>query len=165
MTAFDDAMTKLKADLEWRGPNGHPQKHVTLERRLAQELLIAFAEGPITYQVRAETWAMTCFPMDHLIDVKVRAHRFLEEALELVQALGVERDDCMRLIDYVYGRPVGEAHQEVGGTLLTLACLCFATKMRLAECGEAELARVWKNIEKIRAKQAAKPKFDASPLP
>ena len=39
-------------------------------------------------------------------------HRFLEEALELVQACGATASEAHQLVDYVYGRPVGEPAQE-----------------------------------------------------
>lgn len=41
--------------------------------------------------------------------------------------------------------------------------LCLATGHDMHEAGETELARIWQKIDKIRAKQAAKPKH--SPLP
>jgi hypothetical protein len=92
-----------------------------------------------------------------------RNHRFLEEALELVQANGCTREDAHALVDYTFGRPVGELAQEVGGVLVTLAALCNAIGCDMATAGDYELDRVQTLIEKIRAKQAAKP--HGSPLP
>ncbi|MNN11716.1 hypothetical protein D3C81_1246860 [compost metagenome] len=66
-------------------------------------------------------------------------------------------------MDYVYGRPVGDKHQEVGGVMVTLAALCLAQGLDMHTAGETELARIWTKVEQIRAKQAAKPKH--SPLP
>lgn len=116
------------------------------------------------FQQRVKTWMMECFSMEICRDTQERCHRFTEEALELVQSLGMTASEAHQLVDYVYGRPTGETHQEVGGVMVTLAALCCALdQMEMDAEGEVELARVWNNIEKIRAKQAAKPKH--SPLP
>src|SRR6185437_14885729 len=40
---------------------------------------------------------------------------------------------------------------------------CAAADFSMRECGERELSRCWQNIERIRAKQAGKPRH--SPLP
>lgn len=104
-----------------------------------------------------------CFGAAIAGDKVERNHRFLEEALELVQAAGCTKDEALRLVAYVYGRPVGELGQEVGGVMVTLAALCLAQSLDMHAEGERELERIWTKIETIRAKQAAKPK--GSPLP
>jgi hypothetical protein len=115
------------------------------------------------FQTRVADWMMEAFSNDVCRDGMERNHRFLEEALELVQALDCTRSEAHQLVDYVFDRPVGDPTQEVGGAMVTLAALCFARGMNMNLLGEIELERVWQNIEKIRAKQAAKPKH--SPLP
>jgi hypothetical protein len=115
-------------------------------------------EDPTSFQSRTHDWLLACFGQEISSDKVERNHRFLEEALELVQASGTTIEEAYRLVDYVYSRPVGEAHQEVGGVLLTLAALCSAHGLSMIDCGETELARVWTKVEIIRAKQAAKPK-------
>jgi hypothetical protein len=104
-----------------------------------------------------------CFPQSSLTDVPERTHRFLEEALELAQAQGCSRDDALALVNYVYGRPDGELHQEVGGVLVTLAGLCNAAKISMDDAGDRELDRNWAKIDRIRRKQAMRPQ--GSPLP
>lgn len=47
--------------------------------------------------------------------------------------------------------------------MVTLAALCYPHDLNMEDAAETELARVWKKIDVIRAKQAAKPKH--SPLP
>lgn len=106
---------------------------------------------------------LRCFGGEIAADKVERNHRFLEESLELVQAAGCTKDEALKLVEYVYGRPTGELHQEVGGVMVTLAALCKAQNIDMAIAGEVELSRCWQMIEKIRAKQAAKPKM--SPLP
>lgn len=116
-----------------------------------------------TFQSRVQPWMMACFGPEISADRIERNHRFLEEALELVQSTGCTQSEAHQLVDYVYGRPVGETHQEIGGVMVTLAALCLALGDDMHKAGETELARIWTMVEKIRAKQAAKPKH--SPLP
>jgi len=120
-------------------------------------------EAVEAFQDRVQPWLMACFGEMIAGDREERNHRFLEEALELVQALGCSASEAHQLVDYVYGRDVGEPAQEVGGVMVTLAALCLANKLDMHANGEAELARIWTKVEAIRAKQAAKPKH--SPLP
>lgn len=115
------------------------------------------------FQQRVQPWMMQCFGADISADTVERNHRFLEESLELVQSLGCTQSEAHQLVDYVYGRPQGDVNQEVGGVMVTLAALCLASGLDMHAAGEAELARIWTMVEKIRAKQAAKPKH--SPLP
>jgi hypothetical protein len=117
----------------------------------------------LPFQRRVVDWMMETFSMEVCRDNAERNHRFLEEALELVQAMGCTAAEAHMLVDYTFGRPVGDPEQEVGGTMVTLAALCAAADVSMAELGERELARCWQNIDRIRAKQAGKPR--SSPLP
>ena len=117
----------------------------------------------MSFQSRVKPWVLECFGEMIAGDREERNHRFLEESLELVQACGCSQHEAHQLVDYVYGRPVGEPFQEVGGVMVTLAALCLANGLDMHENGETELARIWTKVEQIRAKQAAKPKH--SPLP
>ena len=117
----------------------------------------------MTFQNRVHPWLMACFGEEIANDKTERNHRFLEEALELVQATGCTQSEAHQLVDYVYGRPIGEPSQEVGGVMVTLAALCLAQNMDMHLSGETELKRIWTKVEQIRAKQAAKPRH--SPLP
>lgn len=116
-----------------------------------------------SFQGRVQPWMMACFGAEISANGAERNHRFLEESLELVQACGCTASEAHQLVDYVYGRPVGEREQEVGGVMVTLAALCLAQGLDMHAAGETELARIWTKVETIRAKQAAKPKH--SPLP
>lgn len=119
----------------------------------------------LSFQKRVLNWLMACFSMQVCRDTTERNHRFLEEALELVQSTGCTRSEAHQLVDYVFDRPVGEPFQEVGGVTITLSALCSCINIDQEEAGEAELSRISApaTMEKIRAKQAAKPKH--SPLP
>lgn len=117
------------------------------------------------FQQRVQPWMMACFGAEISADRVERNHRFAEEAMELVQANGMPRADAHALVDYVYERPVGVLSQEVGGVMVTLAALCLASGTDMHADGETELARINAPdmIEKIRAKQAAKPRGSALP--
>lgn len=118
---------------------------------------------PRTYQNRVDAWMQACFGPEISADVVERCHRFLEEALELVQACGGTTEDAHKLVDYVFNRPVGEVNQEVSGVSVTLAALCNTMRVDITDAAEKELARIWTKVEAIRKKQATKPK--GSPLP
>lgn len=117
----------------------------------------------MTFQIRVKQWMAACFGPVISADKHERNHRFIEEALELVQSCDMTRSEAHQLVDYVFNRPVGDPPQEVGGVMVTLAALCLAHDMDMHHSAEFELERVWTKIEQIRAKQAAKPKH--SPLP
>jgi NTP pyrophosphatase (non-canonical NTP hydrolase) len=116
-----------------------------------------------SFQNRVKPWMDSCFGPTISADKVERNHRFLEEALELVQASGCTREESLQLVNYVYGRPQGDINQEVGGVMVTLAAHCLAHGVDMHEAGEIELARIWGKIDQIRQKQASKPKN--SPLP
>lgn len=118
-----------------------------------------------TFQQRIKGWMMECFSMEICRDSIERNHRFLEESLELVQSNGCTSSEAHQLVDYVFNRPVGEIVQECGGVMVTLAALCCAEDIDMHSCAELELHRIKEPgvMDKIRAKQAAKPKH--SPLP
>lgn len=116
-----------------------------------------------TFQERVQPWMRECFGAEISADTVERNHRFLEESLELVQACGCTASEAHQLVDYVFGRPVGEPQLEAGGVMVTLAALCLAQQIDMHRAGETELTRIWGMIEQIRDKQANKPKH--SPLP
>lgn len=116
------------------------------------------------FQDRVKPWMLACFGGEITADKVERCDRFIEEALELVQAIGYSSDRAHALVDYVFGRPVGDPHQEVGGVMITVAALCLASGLDMDAAGEDELDRIWVNIEKIRAKRAAKPTGSALPV-
>lgn len=116
-------------------------------------------------QQRVAAWMLDCFGLVIPFDKVERNYRFFEESAELVQSLGMRREDAHRLVDYVYDRPTGEPHQEVGGVNVTLLALCEANGINNSFATDMEIQRITRPeiMNKIRAKQATKPKH--SPLP
>ena len=114
-------------------------------------------------QIDVNEWMLDCFGEKTTKNTQERSHRFLEEALELVQALDCTKEYAHDLVEYVFGRPKGEIPQEIGGVSITFLALCNAVNENLFDCLTAELERCWENKEKIRAKQRLKPKNSALP--
>lgn len=116
------------------------------------------------FQEQVDEWMQVCFGTDLSKNKMERNHRFLEEALELVQSLGCTRSEAHQVVDYVFNRQAGEPYQELGGVMITLAALSTAASLNMFKCGEAELERIWANVEQIRTKQQGKPKHLPSGL-
>jgi NTP pyrophosphatase (non-canonical NTP hydrolase) len=89
---------------------------------------------------------------------KERAYRFFEEAGELFQAIGMTRDDAVKVVDYVFGRPIGERSQEIGGVMITLLALASQQDLNVAQSLANEYVRINQPdiVTKIREKQRAK---------
>ena len=109
------------------------------------------------FQKGVYAWVMSAMGQDVLWSETERNRRFIEEALELVQACGMPKDDAFALVEYVYSRPKGEKSQEVGGVMITLSALCSVQNINLIEAAETEYQRIWNNIDKIRKKHNSKP--------
>jgi NTP pyrophosphatase (non-canonical NTP hydrolase) len=101
-------------------------------------------------------WAVTTFGADASTEAE-RITRFAEEAVELAQAAGLDKGKMLALVEHVYGKPVGERAQEVGGVGLTLLAYCEAAGLS----AEAEERREWARAlafpaDQIRKRQNAK---------
>ena len=111
------------------------------------------------FQQQVNEWMQVCFGPELSNDRMERNHRFLEEALELVQSLGCTRSEAHQMVDYVFNRPPGMPYQECGGVMVTLAALATAASLNMFKCGEDELQGIWLNVQQIRAKQQGKPRY------
>jgi len=120
---------------------------------------IAAIQAAHVLQKRVWVWAATTFHDRSLWFLrKERVTRFLEEALELAQAVGLTEDHAKRLLTHVFSRPTGDIPQEVAGTVVTLAALSEALCINMHVEALTEMRRIEQPEmrEKIRAKQADK---------
>lgn len=109
------------------------------------------------FQQSVARWLHRCFDQVHgMLTYQERNSRFLEEALEVVQANGMTEEEARKILAYVYDRPSGSIRQEVGGAVITLAALCHARGISMEECATLELEDCWARIQEIRTKQIAK---------
>lgn len=89
------------------------------------------------------------------MESKERAMRFLEEALELVQAEGLTFKEVIKLVIHVDDKEPGDTQQELGGTILTLLAYADSKEYILSACAELEIDRIEKAPpEKFRKRQA-----------
>lgn len=130
--------------------------------RFFDQPALSVAEASLQYRV--QPWMMACFGPEIAADRLERADRLLEEVFELLQSGNYPRERIRALEEYTFSREKGEPMQEVGGVMITLAAYCLAHDLDMHLAGEAELARIWTKVEKIRAKQAAKPTGSALPV-
>lgn len=86
-------------------------------------------------------WGVRCFGLSHMKNFRIRSLRATEEVIELGQALGVPEDVVHKLVTAVYARPPGTAYQEVGGSMVTLMCLCHAMGYDPEEAFAVEIRR------------------------
>lgn len=110
------------------------------------------------FQAGVRKWMTECFSLTTRTNRRERAFRFLEESLELFQAVGCTEKEARELVSYVFNRPVGVTYQEVGGVMVTLAALCSATDVNLNMAAVDELNRVNdpEVMAKIKTKRATR---------
>jgi hypothetical protein len=120
-----------------------------------------------SFQTRVTAWVLETFGKDianHDRDGRSGLSedaRFMEEALELFQALGNTPEHLWLLAQDVYAKPAGDPCQELGGVQTTLAALASAHGFDMVEAREVELARMWTQCAAIRAKSAGKPMYES----
>ncbi|WP_207785181.1 hypothetical protein [Stenotrophomonas maltophilia] len=165
-TQYAGKMPKLYGAREIAELNHYPdegQRLIFLTEQPAQAVDLGQ-----TFQAHVAEWMGQCFLPSLYSNMTERGDRLLEEVLELLQAHGYDKARVPTLVDYVFGRPVGEPAQEVGGVMVTLAGYCWVAGLDMHAAGDAELARINQPdvMAKIRAKQEAKNAlhFD-TPLP
>lgn len=110
----------------------------------------------INFQKVVEWWCLACHGRERTYNKKERILRFVEESIELAQALDLSKEEVIRLVEWVYSRNKGETFQEIGGVMITIAALCTANDYDLGNAGETELTRIWICMDKIREKQLQK---------
>lgn len=145
-------------------PGGHVYRKALEELRTIAENAKSLGNKP--FQARAGDWAKKCFGLRMATDPRERNQRFAEEAIELVQACGMTKREALGAVEYVFGRPVGEKRQEVGGVYTTLALLCHVQGIDMVGYGEKDLMEINapEKTESIAKKRHTKPDFAIFPL-
>lgn len=87
-------------------------------------------------------WGKRCFGKDQMADRLYRGLRFIEEALELCQALGLSKEKVLAVVEHVYSRPVGKVEQELGGVGVTWMTVAEACGVNAMACLDKEIYRV-----------------------
>jgi NTP pyrophosphatase (non-canonical NTP hydrolase) len=93
-------------------------------------------------QASVLAWAKAAFTAEQATSLPQRGLRLLEEATEAFQACGGDAQSAHRLVDYVFGRPVGEVGQELGGVGVTLLALAAAAGLSAEDEEVREVERV-----------------------
>lgn len=111
------------------------------------------------FQTRCRLWVEKTFG-HQTSETRQKGFRFLEEAVELVESLGMTRENCHKIVDYVFDRnSPGEPYQELGGVMVTLATVAQVNGMNMLTAGSDEITRCEANTDKIREKDKRKPDF------
>lgn len=96
----------------------------------------------LSRQLRLQHWLVTTFGAHVAFDRLERAMRVVEEAVELAQAEGVDRETVARILTRVYDRPVGTPQSEAAGVGLTLLAWSTTAAESLEALMDAELRRL-----------------------
>jgi len=118
----------------------------------------------LSKQSRVARWLDLVFTEAEIVDWRERVLRFVEEAIELAQAVHLDAATLHRLVDYVYSRPVGEVSQEVAGCLVTLYAAAHSLGVDSDEVFEDEFKRIHRPevLARIRRRQSEKRAADGS---
>lgn len=93
-------------------------------------------------QTAAWNWAAQSFGDSHVMDLKVRTLRVLEEAIELYQSLEGDEATAHKLLAHIFTKPLGEPKKELGGLSVTMLVLATSLNTSLDACEVIELNRV-----------------------
>ena len=102
-------------------------------------------------------WSKIAFGVEQSTSLEQRGLRLLEEAIEAFQACGADREMAHKLVDFVFDRPVGQLHQELGGVSVCILALAAAAGLSADEEERREVERVLsKPIEHFTKRNEAK---------
>lgn len=86
-------------------------------------------------------WAVSIFG-EGAEDGEERAMRFIEEAVELVNAVGLSASVVHAIVERIYTRQKGDRGREMGQAMLTLELLAEAYGIDPSRCADVEFARI-----------------------
>lgn len=93
------------------------------------------------FQRKFYQWAADTFGPGGVM-LTERAVRFIEEAIELVHAIGVSEETILKLVRHVYSKEKGAVAIEVGQAQGTLFALAQSAGVSAYECASTELERL-----------------------
>jgi hypothetical protein len=93
-------------------------------------------------QMQIAQWVKDAFGEEQAASLPHLGIRMMEEAIELAQAAGTDKDMIHKLVDFVYGRPVGGIGNELGGLSVTALALASAAGLDLDAEEANEVRRV-----------------------
>lgn len=110
-----------------------------------------------TRQEQVRDWCAAAFGEDHANSIPQRGIRLLEEAIELAQAAGCEREMCHKLLDHIFDKPAGDIMQELGSVGTTTLAFAAAAHLSADGCEKMEVERVLsKPLEYFAARNKVK---------
>jgi NTP pyrophosphatase (non-canonical NTP hydrolase) len=88
------------------------------------------------------SWAKAAFGEEQATSLQQRGLRLLEEAVEAFQSVGGDISQAHKLVGYVFARPPGVLHQELGGVGVTVLALAAAAGLSADEEESREVSRI-----------------------
>jgi NTP pyrophosphatase (non-canonical NTP hydrolase) len=119
----------------------------------------AIRDSKYTFQKRVYPWTVETFGYPKTMSLVERRQRVIEEAIELVQAMGGSEEEVVKMAAYVFSRRIGEPRQEIGGLQVCIAAAANALGIDMDQAREDELARCIDKVDVIRKKNLDKPTF------
>jgi NTP pyrophosphatase (non-canonical NTP hydrolase) len=116
-------------------------------------------DNKYSFQKRVYPWTVETFGYVKTMSLVERRQRVIEEAIELLQAMGGSEDEVVKMAAYVFARKIGEPRQEIGGLQGCIAAAANALGIDMDQAREDELVRCIDKVDKIREKNLTKPTF------
>lgn len=110
-------------------------------------------------QSKNTNFFIQCFGIDDTFDKRERSLRFGEEAIELLQATGLQKEEIYGLIEYVYRKKPDAVRDEFADVQITLLALATAYDIFIDDLTEESLKWANKNIPMIQSIYKRKPKY------
>lgn len=122
-----------------------------------QDLRVTIFTSRLSRQGLVLDWVNRAFGKSLGGNIKERARRLAEEAIEFAQASGVSEIEVRAIARHVFEKPAGDPKQELGGVMVTALAAAEANGINL-DCAEVdEINRVLsKPLDFFAARQAAK---------
>lgn len=104
-------------------------------------------------------WGMATFGPNVMGDKREQVIRFLEEAMELAQSLGLDVEDTLRIAQFVFQRKPGKPRKEIGDVAIMLSYLSRLEGTTIEDAHRQQLSEVIGRSNIIREKRKNKPAF------